>query len=129
MTKFTKVLITATMLVFSIINIAPTFAAQNCANVCNSSCNVAAEVKTAAGCSGTSDKFPNLVKNILIAVIGVSSLISVSFIIVGGINYMTSTGDPTKAKKARDTIIYALIGLVICALAFAIVNWTIGVVN
>ena len=38
---------------------------------------------------------------------------------------MTSTGDAGKVKKAKDTILYALIGLIICVLSFAIVNWTI----
>ena len=42
---------------------------------------------------------------------------------------MTSTGDAGKVKQAKDTILYAVIGLIICALAFAIVNWTIGILN
>ena len=39
---------------------------------------------------------------------------------------MTSAGDPGKTKKAKDTILYAVIGLIICVLAFAIVNFVIG---
>lgn len=42
---------------------------------------------------------------------------------------MTSTGDAGKIKKAKDTILYAVIGLVVCALAFIIVNWAISIVS
>jgi len=38
---------------------------------------------------------------------------------------MTSNGDATKLEKAKKTILYACIGLAICVLAFAIVNFVI----
>ncbi|MBR2708869.1 hypothetical protein IKE98_00860 [Candidatus Saccharibacteria bacterium] len=63
--------------------------------------------------------------NIINAVIGVLGLAAVVIIIIGGINYMMSSGEATKVKKARDTILYGVIGLVICVLAFAIVNFVI----
>lgn len=66
------------------------------------------------------------ITNILNVVIGVLGLVCVIVIIIGGVNYMTSTGDAGKVKKAKDTILYGVIGLVVCALAFAIVNFVIG---
>ncbi len=66
------------------------------------------------------------VTNIINAVIGVLGIIAVIVIIIGGVNYMTSSGDAGKVKKAKDTILYGVIGLIICALAFAIVNFVIG---
>ena len=63
---------------------------------------------------------------ILNAVIGVLGLACVIVMIIGGVNYMTSAGDTNKVKKAKDTILYGLIGLVVCVLAFAIVNFLIG---
>ena len=66
------------------------------------------------------------ISDIINAVIGVLGLVCVVVMIIGGINYMTSSGDAGKVKKAKDTILYGLIGLIICALAFAIVNWVIG---
>ncbi|MBO7131854.1 hypothetical protein J6V85_01125 [Candidatus Saccharibacteria bacterium] len=83
----------------------------------------------AAGCGGSGNKLPGLVVGILNAVIGISSLVAVVFIIVGGINYMTSAGDTGKTQKAKNTILYALIGLVVCVLSFAIVNWAIGAIG
>lgn len=66
------------------------------------------------------------VTNIINMVIGVLGLACVVVLIIGGVNYMTSSGDTGKVKKAKDTILYAIIGLVICVLAFAIVNFVIG---
>ena len=45
---------------------------------------------------------------------------------MGGVGYMTSSGDAGKVKKAKDTILYGVIGLVIVALSFAIVNFVIS---
>lgn len=94
--------------------------------------NAADYVKQAQGCGGNykEDTFSTVLINILDAVIGAASLVAVVFIVIGGINYMTSAGDTQKTEKGKKTIIYALIGLVICALAFAIVNWVVaGVLN
>lgn len=55
---------------------------------------------------------------VLIAV----GIICVVFIIIGGIRYATSGGDPEKVKSAKNTILYALIGLVIAILANVIVQ-------
>ena len=66
------------------------------------------------------------VTTIINAVIGILGLVCVVVMIIGGINYMTSSGDAGKVKKAKDTILYGLIGLIVCVLAFAIVNWVIG---
>jgi len=41
---------------------------------------------------------------------------------------MTSAGDAGKVAKAKSTILYATIGLAVCVLAFAIVNWAIGAI-
>lgn len=91
---------------------------------------VPAEVKAASGCNGEgSDQISRVVQGILNAVIASSGLVAVVYIVIGGINYMTSSGDATKVQKARQTILYAVIGLVVCALAFAIVNFTIDKIN
>ena len=66
------------------------------------------------------------VTGILNAVIGVLSFVCVVVIIIGGVTYMTSSGDAGKVKKAKDTILYGVIGLAVCVLAFAIVNFVIA---
>ena len=65
------------------------------------------------------------IQTIINAVIGILGLVSVVVIILGGVQYMTSSGDAGKVKKAKDTILYGVIGLAVCVLAFAIVNFVI----
>ena len=74
----------------------------------------------------TGDTFSSYFQGILIAIIGVLALVAVVVMIVVGVSYMTSSGDAGKVKKAKDTILYGLIGLVVCVLAFAIVNFVIS---
>ena len=66
------------------------------------------------------------VTNIINGVIAVLGFVCVVVMIVGGVNYMISAGDTNKVTKAKNTILYGLIGLVICVLAFAIVNFLIN---
>ena len=65
------------------------------------------------------------VVGIVNGVVGALAIVCVVVIIIGGVNYMTSSGDAGKVKKAKDTILYGVIGLVVCVLAFAIVNFVI----
>lgn len=109
---------------FNLFGIVPTASADS---ICDNP-NISDEIKGANGCP--SSKSPGTLKDsitiILNSIILVAGLVAVIFIVIGGINYMTSAGDPGKVKKAKDTILYAVIGLVVCALAFAIVNFVIG---
>lgn len=71
----------------------------------------------------------NLVANvtgIINAIIAALGIVAVVVVLIGGVNYMTSSGDAAKVEKAKKTILYGVIGLVICVLSFAIVNWVIG---
>ena len=74
---------------------------------------------------GTGDDLKNSVVTIVNAVVGALAIVAVIVIIIGGVNYMTSAGDAGKVKKAKDTILYGVIGLVVCVLAFAIVNFVV----
>ncbi|MBR3256093.1 hypothetical protein IKG10_00235 [Candidatus Saccharibacteria bacterium] len=104
----------------------PTFAA-NTKSVDPCGAGVPKEVRAASGCGNAGDdQIVTVVQNILYAIIGVCGIVAVVYIVLGGISYMTSGGDPGKVKKARDTIVYAVIGLVVCALAFVVVNFTIN---
>ncbi len=51
--------------------------------------------------------------------------ISVVMLIYGGIRYTISQGDSTAVTNAKNTIMYAVIGIVIAILAFAIVNFVV----
>jgi len=62
------------------------------------------------------------VTNVLLFVLGA---IAVIMIIIGGIRYTTSNGDSGQVTSAKNTILYAVVGLVIALLAYAIVNFVV----
>lgn len=64
--------------------------------------------------------------NVLDTVFFAAGALAVVFIIVGGFQYVTSAGNPDKAKKAWQTMLYAFIGLIVAISAFAITNFVIG---
>ena len=72
--------------------------------------------------AGANTDLMGIIKNILSTVFVVLGVIAVAMIILGGVNYATSQGDPGKASKAKNTILYAVIGLIIAIAAFAVVN-------
>jgi len=60
--------------------------------------------------------------NIMLYVLGA---IAVIMIVIGGIRYTTSNGDSSSITGAKNTILYAIVGLVIAILAYAIVNFVL----
>jgi uncharacterized membrane protein len=74
--------------------------------------------------SGSSiDKILTLVLNFISAIAG---LIAVFAVILGGFRYITSNGNSEKTNQAKDTILYAVIGLVIVAIAQIIVKFVLN---
>lgn len=78
------------------------------------------------GSNGSSAKQINsviaTVINLFSLVVGVTAVI---MIMVGGFKYITSTGDSSSINSAKNTILYAIIGLVIVALAQVIVRFVL----
>ncbi len=66
------------------------------------------------------------ITNTVLYVVGI---ISVIMLIYGGLRYVVSGGDSKKVTDAKNTILYAIIGLIISILAFAIVNFVINAVT
>jgi hypothetical protein len=62
--------------------------------------------------------------NVLLYIVGA---ISVIMLIVGGLLYTTSAGDSGRVTTAKNTVTYAIVGLVVSFLAFAIVNYVVKV--
>ncbi|HEY1064365.1 MAG TPA: pilin [Candidatus Saccharimonadales bacterium] len=79
----------------------------------------------AAGQGNWQDVAANIV-NILSMIVGV---IAVVMIIVGGFRYITSGGDSGNVSGAKNTLIYAIVGLVIVALAQFIVHFVLDTVS
>lgn len=87
--------------------------------------------KTSTACKSNTNENPLVgpkgiltkVVEIIIIITGVASIV---VIMIGGFKYMTSTGDPNKTKSAKDTILYAVIGLVIAVMAQGIVSFVLN---
>ena len=56
----------------------------------------------------------------------VAGALSVVFIVVGGLRYVLSNGEPRDIEAAKNTIMYAVLGLIISLLAFGIVNFVVS---
>lgn len=101
----------------------PAIALTNWDDICSDNM-ASSEAKQQAGCYEGRTVL-EVGEKIFNAVIGVVAVVAVGVVILGGYYYTASAGDVAKIKKARDTIIYGVIGLVIAILAFAIVNFVL----
>lgn len=79
--------------------------------------------------SGGGDAPSEFIKPALQIVFGLMGSVALLVIVMSGIRYMVASGDPGKVAQARNTIIYALIGLVVSLSAFSIVTLVVGAVN
>lgn len=65
------------------------------------------------------------IKNIINVLLYVIGSIAVIMIVIGGLRYVLSGGDSSSTKGAKDTILYAVVGLVVAIFAYAIVNFVV----
>ncbi len=78
-------------------------------------------------CEAQNEDDVNTLVQITIGILSfVIGIISVIMIIIGGIRYVVSNGEAAKIKSAKDTILYAIVGLVVSLLAYVIVNFVVG---
>lgn len=68
----------------------------------------------------------NAINGILNTAYFAAGIVAVVVIIISAFFYVTSQGDPSKIKRAKDGILYAVVGLVVVMLAFVITNFIIG---
>ncbi len=86
--------------------------------------NTVRNIQGEAGVGDTSlQSYISLIINVLLGLIGV---VAVIMLIYGGFRYVLSGGNEKSTSAAKDTILFAIIGIVVAVLAFAIVNFVIG---
>ena len=66
------------------------------------------------------------ITNLISAVFAIIGALALLTIVISGFNYIFSQGDPEKVARAKNTIIYAAIGLVVSASAAVIVKFVLG---
>jgi hypothetical protein cdivTM_30108 len=117
---FTKIL-TAGMLMVSLLGVfTPVVSAANGINICSeeNENSVYCKNKDSGG-----DQVGGIIKTIVEVLLMAVGAISIIMIVIGGILFALSSGDAQKAAKARSTILYAVVGLIVSIFASAIVNF------
>jgi len=82
-------------------------------------------IGAAGGNEHADDDLTSVIQTIINVILYIVGILAVAFIIYGGVKYATSAGDTAKVTSAKNTLMYAVIGLIIAILAFAIVNFVV----
>lgn len=89
----------------------------------NDACNLP-EAAGNPACKSGGNSFETA-RNIINTVLAIMGIVAVIVVIVAGVTMTTSAGDSTKVKKAKNAIIYAIIGLAVTIGASLIVNFVL----
>lgn len=75
------------------------------------------------------DRLPSMGKNVINAALFIAGILAVIMLVYGSIVYTTSAGKSNLVEKGKKIIIYSIVGLIVCILSFAIVNFAIGILK
>ena len=119
-----KALLALATLAFALFAVTPAFALDP---ICDKP-GLTPEQYATAGCdiADPNDDVFSTARVVLNSVYFAVSIAAVGVIVFGGFRYTLSQGDSGKIKRAKDTIMYALIGLLIVLSAFTITNFILG---
>lgn len=67
-------------------------------------------------------KVENFIRNIIQVLVTLAGLIAAGFFVMGGIGYITSSGNPEHLDKSKKTLIYSSLGLAITIAAYVLSN-------
>ncbi len=130
--RIKNIIMTAMVLVWGMIFTAPVYAEGTCtggvSGPCNPICSSSAsdEQKAAAGCDAdVNDNVGKHIMKIIDTAISVIGIIGVLVIVFAGQRFLTSAGDPGKIKQAKDMVVWAVVGIVIAVLAWAIISFVL----
>jgi hypothetical protein len=115
---FTVATYTVALTLLTIANSLPTFAFG--AGM-QEGANAAKGVEQMTDLFGASGIF-STITNVLLFAIGA---ISVIMIIIGGLRYVVSGGDSSNITAAKNTVLYAIVGLIVALLAYAVINFVL----
>lgn len=79
-----------------------------------------------AVCSGDAKDAKDIAKNVISVLLWIVGAASIIVIIYSGITFVTSSGNPSQITRAKTMLLYAVIGLVVSILAYAIVNFIVS---
>ena len=102
---------------------------MNLVKILASGIDIKSQVNNAQTGTGNTGTLDSNVKGIIDFIIGFVAAIAVIAIIIGGVLMTTSQGDAGKVKKGKDAIIAGVVGLIVCLLAFLIVDFVLRAVQ
>ena len=125
---FTKIL-TVGMLMVGLLGVfTPAVSAANGINICSKENGGDKSVYCQNRGSGET-QVNGIIKTIVEVLLTAVGAISIIMIVIGGIMFALSSGDAQKAAKARNTVLYAVVGLAVSLFASAIVNFVFNRFN
>lgn len=83
-------------------------------------------VTDSAVCDGKDEQADDFISTLMDVLIWVVGILAILMIIWGGMKYVLSGGSAEKITNAKNTILYAVIGLVVAIFAYAVITWLIG---
>lgn len=66
------------------------------------------------------------IETVINTMLFIAGILSVIMIIWSGIRYVTAHGDKNQVESAKSTLIYAIVGLILSIVAYAVVQWISG---
>lgn len=127
MSRITKLIISVALVLGTGLVFASSAGAVNVYESCDGPDGVSgtADDVDSAVCKSTADDANSLINTIVNLMIFFIGVVAVIVIIVSGFTYVTSNGNKEQVTKAKNTLTYAIVGLVVAILAYAIVNWVL----
>jgi len=127
--KIFKKILTVGMLMIGLLGVfAPAVSAANGINICSGENGGDKSVYCQNRGSGET-QVNGIIKTIVEVLLTAVGAISIIMIVIGGIMFALSSGDAQKAAKARNTVLYAVVGLAVSLFASAIVNFVFNRFN
>ena len=80
-------------------------------------------------CATSGPSAPSVAQKAVIVFSVVIGFIAVVMLMIGGVKYMTSQGDPQSISSAKNTILYAIVGILVAAMAQGIAKYVINQVQ
>ncbi|MDO4684870.1 MAG: hypothetical protein Q4B06_04185 [Candidatus Saccharibacteria bacterium] len=128
--RYKKYLITLSVAVLSLVLpaavVQPAFAQQGGGSGGGAKQQVLGGLQSVDNNNTTADTLPEGIKSVINMMLFIAGAVAVIMIIIGGIRFVTSNGDASSVTAARHTILYAVIGLIVIILAYAIVNFVVS---
>lgn len=109
-----------------VVNYGTANAQSSVANGLNTACDSDKSNPYCADRNQSSNPLPGTIRKVTDIVAMVGGIIAVIIIIISGLRYITSSGDPQKVASAKNTIIYALVGVVVIVMAQVIIIFVIN---